>query len=291
MFGYVKAYKPELKVKDFDTYKGIYCGVCKTLGRNFGQLSRLGLSYDITFLCLIRLSFADSRCELKHRACLFNPFRKKPVAFGNTEAFDYATSVGALMSYYKLIDNIEDEGFFKSLGLTLIRPYFSHLRRKACKRYSDIDLICRDLHEKQKAIESENCGSIDKASHPTAVTLGKIFAEDFDGERAELLYRMGYCIGKAIYLMDAADDYFDDVKKRRYNPLIFDEAIGECSSVAQIEKYIEPLITNCISEAFLAFSELDCTYYIDIIQNIITLGMDASQKQIFYRLGDEKNND
>ena len=31
MFGYVTAYEPELKVKEFHKYKGYYCGLCQQL--------------------------------------------------------------------------------------------------------------------------------------------------------------------------------------------------------------------------------------------------------------------
>ena len=55
MFGYVKAYKPELKVRDYEQYKAVYCSLCKTLGREYGLFARLTLSYDFTFAALLRL--------------------------------------------------------------------------------------------------------------------------------------------------------------------------------------------------------------------------------------------
>ena len=32
MFGYVRIYKPELKIKDYEIYKAAYCSVCRALG-------------------------------------------------------------------------------------------------------------------------------------------------------------------------------------------------------------------------------------------------------------------
>ena len=57
MFGYVKTDKPEMKVKEYEAYRGLYCSLCKAMGKHFGVFSRLTLSYDITFLVLARLSF------------------------------------------------------------------------------------------------------------------------------------------------------------------------------------------------------------------------------------------
>ena len=35
MFGYVTVYKPELKIKDYSLYKGVYCTLCKRMGREY----------------------------------------------------------------------------------------------------------------------------------------------------------------------------------------------------------------------------------------------------------------
>jgi hypothetical protein len=55
MFGYVTAYKPELKIKDYEAYKGVYCTLCKEMGKEYGLLSRLLLSYDGAFYVLYKL--------------------------------------------------------------------------------------------------------------------------------------------------------------------------------------------------------------------------------------------
>lgn len=54
MFGYVTAYKPELKVKEYEAYKGVYCTLCKEMGKEYGALSRLLLSYDGAFFVIYK---------------------------------------------------------------------------------------------------------------------------------------------------------------------------------------------------------------------------------------------
>lgn len=56
MFGYVRANKPEMKIKDYEQYKAVYCSLCRELGRSFGIVPRMTLSYDFTFLALLRLA-------------------------------------------------------------------------------------------------------------------------------------------------------------------------------------------------------------------------------------------
>ena len=40
MLGYVTADRQELKIREFDVYRGFYCGICKSAGSRYGQLSR-----------------------------------------------------------------------------------------------------------------------------------------------------------------------------------------------------------------------------------------------------------
>ena len=53
MFGYVIVNKPELKIKDFDTYQSFYCGLCKALHEDFGRRGQLTLNFDLTFLAIL----------------------------------------------------------------------------------------------------------------------------------------------------------------------------------------------------------------------------------------------
>ena len=53
MLGYVQVFKPDLKVREYEIYMGYYCGVCKYIGKEYGQLPRMALSYDAAFLALL----------------------------------------------------------------------------------------------------------------------------------------------------------------------------------------------------------------------------------------------
>ena len=55
MFGYIKTYPPELKVREQEYYRAVYCGLCRTMGKCTGQCSRMALSYDFAFLVMLRL--------------------------------------------------------------------------------------------------------------------------------------------------------------------------------------------------------------------------------------------
>ena len=44
MFGYVKALPAVLSPEDAQRYEGVYCGLCRTLGKRFGWSARLILN-------------------------------------------------------------------------------------------------------------------------------------------------------------------------------------------------------------------------------------------------------
>ena len=35
MFGYIRPSVKELKIKEFELFRGYYCGLCKSMGRSF----------------------------------------------------------------------------------------------------------------------------------------------------------------------------------------------------------------------------------------------------------------
>ena len=79
MFGYVKPDIPELKVKDNELYKATYCGLCKTMGKCTGCISRLTLNYDFVFLALVRMVLENVKGNVRMRRCMLHPLKKRPV--------------------------------------------------------------------------------------------------------------------------------------------------------------------------------------------------------------------
>ena len=134
MLGYVKTYKPELKIKDYEAYRGLYCSLCRTLGRQYGVMSRLLLSYDVTFLLVVMLSVKNALPTFKKGRCPFNLAKRCNYCVDCSSFLSFAAAVTVLMFYYKVKDNIADSGFFKRLLMRMILPYASHLRKKALKK-------------------------------------------------------------------------------------------------------------------------------------------------------------
>ena len=115
MFGYVRTDKGELKVKEYELYRGLYCSLCKALSKRYGVLSRFILSYDMTFLVLVRLCEKNISPTFKGGRCPFNPAKKCNYCTNAEEEYDFVCAAAILMFYYKVKDNIGDSRFFKKI--------------------------------------------------------------------------------------------------------------------------------------------------------------------------------
>ena len=54
MLGYIRTSQGELRVREYEVYRALYCGLCKHMGKCTGQCSRMTLSYDFVFLAALR---------------------------------------------------------------------------------------------------------------------------------------------------------------------------------------------------------------------------------------------
>ena len=138
MFGYIKVKKEELKIKDFEVYKAVYCSLCKKLGKSYGILSRLTLSYDFAFLSLLNISLKSGCVSFERKRCAFNPLKKCNYCKSSDE-LDMPSAAAMIMLYYKILDNIKDEKGLKKLGFLLLKPIFSGAHKKAAKKYPFIE--------------------------------------------------------------------------------------------------------------------------------------------------------
>ncbi len=270
MFGYIRAEKSELKIKEYDIYKAVYCSLCKKLGKSYGILSRFTLSYDFTFLAMLNMSLKDSCVKFEQKACTFNPLKKCNYCKSDDE-FEMPAAAAMIMTYYKLLDNIADEKGIKKFVFWCLKPIFKSANKKAKEKYPQIEKIVSDYIEKQTNLENSNCQDVDKIADPTACALSQILmlcSEESSQKR--VLERLGYCLGRYIYLIDAFCDLKEDVKKGSYNVL---------KNKSDVNKYIEEQIYFCINEVALAFELLEIKKFKTILGNIIYLGLEETFKK------------
>lgn len=269
MFGYVRINKMDLTFREYENYKGYYCGLCKYLKENHGEISRIGLNYDITFLIVILSAIYKPKTNIFEEVCLVSPFKRKKKLINDIT--EYAASMNILLTYYKLEDNLlDDKGVKDILAYNL---YKSKLKI-AHEKYPHKSKIIKEQMKLLNELEKNKEYNIDKVSNTFGELMGEIFAYKKDKYEDDLR-RIGFNIGKYIYILDAYEDLNEDYKKGRYNP--FMEYINKRE---ELKIRVDRLISISLGLLASSIDRLNLQVNRGIIENIVYSGVYLRYKNI-----------
>lgn len=278
MFGYIRAIKPEMKCLEYDLYRGVYCGLCRQLGKDYGQFSRFSLTYDCTLLAMLGLALTgDTGSNFHWQACIAGPLKKKWIHTYHP-MLSYAGAVDVLLTAQKVEDGISDSSLGKKAALVSLLPAARHMAKQAAKRYPQLGEIVARYGQSQAQVEQAHSSSIDRAADPTAKALAGICRGLSDDPGVQkVLDRLGYHLGRYVYLMDALDDLEEDRKKGSYNVLLlrFPD-----QSDADIREYARQTINASIAQVAAAYELLELKSYRSILNNIVYLGLQTQLRLI-----------
>lgn len=274
VFGYLQIQKSELLVREFEAYKSVYCGLCKQMGKDYSFLTRLSLSYDCTFYAMLLMSVSRSCKGFKDGRCTFNPLKKCKFALCESDCYSKASAFSVISVFYKLKDDLADEGFFRRILTRLLLLFFSHWQKKAAKKYPEIDKYISEMTSMQSEAEADTNCSVDMAAHPTGHMLANVFALEAENDTdRRVFYEFGYHLGRWIYLVDAADDIEKDKKKHNFNPFI-----------SLKEEYTEERIVSALNQslarAYDAYNLIDIKDFRGILDNMLLLGLPSVQNKV-----------
>lgn len=273
MFGYIKVDRANLLGKEYEAYKGVYCSLCKQLGKDYSIFARFILSYDCTFYAMLILSLSEDPPDYCQGRCRFNPVKKCNYCLSNTKAFSMAAALSVSSAYYKLRDNLYDSPWYKRILYRFVQPVFSRWHKKARKRFPSIDGAVEQMLLSQLKTEKDPDCTIDMAAEPTAKMLSTVCALIPDevplrstdtAKVRRILSAFGYFLGRWIYLIDAADDYEKDIKRKNFNP--YRSVLTDESRFAEA---VIPSLNHALSETLLSYGLLDRGRYEPIIMNVL----------------------
>jgi len=262
MFGYVKINKMDLTFREYEHYRGYYCGLCKYLKDNHGEISRLSLNYDITFLILILTSVYRPTPTVLEEGCIVNPFKKKKKIIN--EITEYAASMNVLLTYYKLEDNLKDDKGIKDI---LAYNIYKGKLKLAYEKYPEKAEVIKNQLDILYNLEQEKNINIDLVSNTFGNLMSEIFAYKKD-EFEKGLRKIGFNVGKYIYLLDAYEDLDKDYEKGRYNPFI--EYIDKRE---ELKIRAEKLIGMSLGMLSQGVDSLNLKVNTGIIENIVYSGV------------------
>ena len=304
MFGYAVPDKQELKFREYDYFKTYYCGVCKSIGRQYGHVKRFGLVNELGMLAMLLdcISRESGHVLCERKPCIAHPCRKSPSVVQSLYC-DYAASVNVMFIYYKLLDSWQDDkNIFSAVGARLA---FRRAARKAGRKYPEVFSSMQNHIQALHRAETEGMTDLDPVCDCFADLMADIFTmapdiqkhisigSDYDTrEKLVALRDLGYYIGKWIYLIDALFDMEEDIQKKHYNPILqrYGYDSGKESSVGfrqKIQEDLEFILFDALGHAASAWQllteDLPDTPYIrsakGYMDNLLYLGMRAKTRK------------
>lgn len=261
MLGVMTVRKDELRFREFDRYRGFYCGLCRAIGQRCGGACRMALSFEMTFLSLLLTSLYEPETARQMRRCAFHPLQKR-LMLAN-EAIDYCADLSAIVSYYDLRDGWEDERRVDRLAESAVLKRAAHRAGESLPRQREaVERYVIALHD----IERRNDPNLDAAANLTGDMLGELYVMKKDVYERDLR-ELGFYLGKFIYLCDCYEDIERDVRKKNYNPLI------ERSAHPDFAVTCEQMLSDMMARAAQAFERLPLIQDAEIMRNILYSGI------------------
>lgn len=294
MLGYIRAHGPELRMRDYDRYRSLYCGLCRHMGKCTGQCSRLSLSYDFVFLAALRIALLEEKLQTKPRRCLLHPLQKRNTVV-NSPTLQYCADASALLTYHKCKDDLSDERGLKKLRARIALLCFHRGYKKAKRRHPELDTVIASSLSELATYEKDEASppSADAPALLFANLMAAVFSNGLEGINARIASAVGKAIGHWIYLTDAADDFWKDQKEGSFNPYLrlFGESPTEEDWNA-VRLGQKKLLTDAEC-AFLLIDTFPEEEIKEILCNILYLGLPNTTERILNQTskGDLNNNE
>ena len=266
MFGYVTASMKELDKEMQRRYGAVYCGICRRIRVQSGNVSRLGLSYDMAFLALLLMSLYEPEETAGENACLMHPLKKRP--WVDNQYIQYAADMNVVLSYYNCLDDWQDDG---KVSARLLAQQFGRHVPEIEARYPRQCKAIEDCIRRLSELEKENCPNPDEPASCFGRLMGQLLTYEED-LWAPTLGQMGFYLGRFIYLLDAALDYDKDKKKEKYNPYL---AMGTGKDWHRWEEYLVLTMGRCTE----CFEKLPLVQDKPLLDNILYSGVWVNKRR------------
>lgn len=261
MFGYIVANKNELKFKEFDEYRGFYCGLCRALRKRHGLSGQITLNYDLNFLAILLTALYETETFKEKRRCVMHPFVSQ-MQYENP-FLEYCADMNVILAYYKCQDDWLDE--------RKVLPHTEEMMlKKSMNQFANqYPEKCEKIRHQLTLIneyEKRNEMNVDLVANAFGEVMGEIFAVRKD-EWHDVLYEIGFYMGKFIYLMDAYEDIEKDIKSNNYN--LFKDQLHDEGFEEKMQMILEMMMAECTE----SFEKLPIFDYRDILRNILYSGV------------------
>lgn len=286
MFGFVKPAVPLLRVGEYEFYRGAYCGLCRAMSKCTGPASSMTLSYDMVFFALVRGALAGDRYILEKKRCAAHPVKKRTMMLASP-TLEYTARVNTLLVYYKFSDDASDERGAKKAAGAAMKAVFAGVKKRVRGMEELEKELLASLTELAE-IEREKRPAPDEAAETFGKALAACLAHDLPERSARIAREIGRHLGRAVYLADAACDFYKDKKSGSYNPFVlaFGGEMGEAEERSVKNAVLLELAALERALALIDYTDFDLTR--ECVMNVAVFGI---KHAFFSEFEKEKAND
>lgn len=262
MFGYIEANIKALSAEQIARYRGCYCGLCRALKARHGQLSRVTLTFDMTFLVMLLSSMYEPEETSGSGRCFIHPAKKRD--YWMNRFTDYAADMNVALAYHNCLDDWhDDKNAVRYCQAKLLKSHYDEIARQWPRQCAAIEKCLATLSR----IEEDGSPDPDAATNCFGELMGELFVCVEEPLWQEKFRAFGQALGRFIYMMDACVDLEKDIKRGRYNPLA---TMGK-EGLTEEEK--RTILKVLIGECTQIFEQMPLLQDTDILRNILYSGV------------------
>ncbi|GFG68031.1 hypothetical protein MKUB_55210 [Mycobacterium kubicae] len=260
MFGIIRPCRHRLGGELADAWRAQLCGLCLALRDDYGQVARIATNYDGLVVSL--LVEAQSEAQASRRTagrCPLRRMRRADVATGDSVRL--AAVVSLALAAARVRDHVDDrDGLVGAVG---VRPAARRVAERWVRQGTDaghtlgfdtgVLVAAMDRQAELEATAGPG-SSLLNVTEPTETAVAAAFSHTAvlagRPENAAPLREVGQLFGRVAHLLDAVEDYHDDVARGKWNPLA---ATG--TSIAEVRT----LCDDAVLGIELALAEVNFT--------------------------------
>lgn len=245
-------------------------------------MSTFFLNYESVFLYIFLDGLVDNnKRECVSFKCPTNPL-KRTKSEVNNQLIEYVSFINYSLILLKLADNAKDS---KNITYRLLHRLLGKKKRylELESKYNITTKIC-NLYDELYDLEINNSTDFDACAKTMGLILYEIVNNYFSYNNLSVnqpSLTLAQHLGMWIYLIDAFDDFEDDIKNNSFNPLFsFATDVVTKDGQQKCLKSGELMLGMMSANIYRMIGEITLFHHSEIIQNIAKFGMNAMVQKI-----------
>lgn len=229
MFGIIRPCRHRLGSELTAAWRAQLCGLCLALRDDYGQAARIATNYDGLVVSLLLEAQSEALPSRRTAGpCPLRGMRRADVAIGDSVRL--AAVVSLALAAARLRDHVDDRDGV--VGAAMVRPAARRIAQRWVRQGADTGHslgfdagVLVAAMDRQTGLEEAAApgSSLLLVTEPTETAVAAAFGHTAllagrPGNEAPL-QEVGRLFGRVAHLLDAVEDYHDDLARGKWNPL------------------------------------------------------------------------